>query len=596
MSSKRRNSELVKLARTTRVDSSATDEAIFDFLSSLDCPRSLTVWLLYKNKEYQQLVDLDISPGSYFCKFQFRDAYTATSFLSKASFFKLDVSKKDQAYKKFFQYEELCKQTNRRFVNLSLDPNFHGPNVWLLNATTRKIEEILGDFSADEMVEDANWGPGVTTLLKGSHVSAVNKFHLENGITRDLHSFVCTWFTDAYPGWSSHLVKHFGQERFSFQIGNKIVTVPKNSKTDRVIAVEPGINLWFQKGIGTMIRRRLKRWGIDLNTQETNQILAKQASKDGLLATVDFSSASDSISRELVRELLPPRWFAILNCCRAPLGTHGGELVRWEKFSSMGNGFTFELESLIFFAAALAVREFLQVEGRISVFGDDVILPTSCYELFSSFSAFLGFSVNMSKSFSTTYFRESCGSHYFDGVDCKPIFLKERLSNVTSIYKLANGIRWLAHRRNSYYGCDSRFLVPWRRLFRRVPKPLRLQIPLGLGDSGFISNFDESTPAKAGHDIEGYHVSAMVELGLSEHFDGDGLLLARLKAISTLRNGSSIARTSLVRVTYSLNRHPDVWANLMDRASGNTYTLRGRTKLKIVRTLTQRWCNLGPWI
>jgi len=596
MSSKRRNSELVKLARTTRVDSSVTDEAIYDFLSSLDCPRSLAVWLLYESGEHQQLVDMDVFPGDYNCRFRFRDAYTATSFLSKASFFKLAVSKKDQAFKKFFQFEEQCRQTNRRFVDLSSDPNFYGSNVWLLNATSRKIEEILGDFTAEELVEGADWGPGVTTLLKGEHVSAVNKFHCENGITRDLHAFVCTWFPSAYPGWDSHLVQSFGQSKFSFQLGNKIVTVPKNSKTDRVIAVEPGLNLWFQKGVGAMIRRRLLRRGIDLNTQLTNQRLAKQASKHGKLATVDFSSASDSISRELVRELLPPRWHSLLSCCRTSLGSHDGSLIRWEKFSSMGNGYTFELESLIFFAAALAVRDYLRQEGEISVFGDDVILPTSCYELFTSFSAFLGFTVNKSKSFSTTYFRESCGAHYYDGIDCKPVFLKERLSNVSSIYKLANGIRWLAHRRNSHYGCDSRFLVPWRRLFRRVPKPLRLQIPLGLGDSGFISNFDEATPAKAGHGIEGYYVSAMVELGVSEHFDEEGLMLARLKAISMRRGGLTFTRTSLDRVLASPYRHPDVWVKLLDRADGNVYTLRGRTKLKIVRTLSQQWCNLGPWV
>jgi hypothetical protein len=562
---KRRNSALVKLARDHRMASSATDESIQDYLSALNCPKSLAVWMLYKYKEHQQLVDLDISPEDYNCPFAFRDAYAAWAFLSKADFLKIDVSKKDQAFKKFFQYEELCRQTNSRFRNIASDPNYKGPLVWLLHATEQKIAKILGEYEADEIFDGADWGPGVTTKLKGEHVSAINKFHSENGITRDLYSLVGDVFPIAYPGWHSHLTLMFGEKCFDFQIGNTIVTVPKNSKTDRVIAVEPGINLWFQKGIGSMIRRRLRRWGVDLNSQVRNQDLAKRASRDNSLATVDFSSASDSISRELVREIIPPHWYSLLSASRSPFGIHAGKLIRWEKFSSMGNGFTFELESLIFFAAALAVRDYLQVEGEVNVYGDDVILPRACYDLFSEFSAFLGFKVNRDKSFSESYFRESCGVHWYNGIDCKPIFLKERLRNVQSIYKLANGVRMLAHRRNSYYGCDARMLFTWDRLYRRVPKPLRFRSALGLGDCGFVSNFDESAPALATHGIEGYYTSVLVETGVSQYFDGTAVILARLKARSL-------------------------------QEFNNNYTLRGRTKIRINRALVSRWYNLGPWI
>jgi hypothetical protein len=592
MSSKRRNAELVKLARTFRVTSSVTDEAVLDYLSALDCPRSLTVWLLYKNGEHQQLVDLDIEPEDYDTVQRFRDAYDAWAFLSKSDFLKLDISKKDQAFKKFYQYEELCRLTNSRFRNLSLDPNYHGANVWLLNAVIQKIDKILGEFDPEEMAEQANWGPGVTTLLKGEHVSAINKFHLENGITRDLYSLVGEAFPVAYPGWHNHLTQKFGEQWACYQVGNSIVTVPKNSKTDRVIAVEPGLNLWFQKGIGKMMVRRLQRWGIDLQHQQVvNQRMAKEASETGLYATVDFSSASDSISKELVRTLIPCEWYQVLNACRSPLGKHGNKLIRWEKFSSMGNGFTFELETLIFYAAALSVREYIGVSGDITVFGDDVILPTSCYDLFSSFSEFLGFKVNRDKSFSRSYFRESCGSHYWGGVDCKPIYLKERLRNVQSIYQLANSVRWLAHRRNSHYGCDSRFRVTWFHLCGRVPKPLRFRIsvsksivsPYGvnlferdvppkreytsLGDSGFISNFDEAAPvvSRATHGIEGYYASALVELGVSQDFEGAAVLIARLRSPSL-------------------------------QEYGNSYTLRGRTKTRVNRVLVSQWYNLGPWI
>lgn len=569
MSSKMRNTDLAKLARTFRVSASATDVALRDYLSSLDSPRALTVWLLYSQNEHEQLVSLEVNPNQYIDREKFRSDYLATHLLLKADFLKLAVSKKEAAMSKFRQYEELCGQTNRRFQNLSLDPKFQGPNVWLLNAVKRKIEWILGDFSADEFVDGANWGPGVSTLLKGEEVSAVNKFQCETGITRDLYSLVREWFPLAYPLWWQHLCsKEESPESgcFTLQRGNVIVTVPKNSKTDRVIAVEPGINLWFQKSIGTMIRRRLSRQGIDLNSQERNQQLALEASKDGSLATVDFSSASDSISKAVVEELIPQRWLLLLRSTRSTVGIESGTIRLWNKFSSMGNGYTFELESLIFFAAALAVCEYCHVSNdKVSVFGDDVIIPSSCFELFSSFCDFLGFRVNTEKSFWTGCFRESCGSHYFEGLDCKPIFVKTRLHNVESIFHLANSVRYLAHRYGSHSSCDRRFLACWRHLFSRVPKPLRFVIPVGIGDVGFIGNFDEATPSVPGRGFEGFLVRGVLQIGLSRYSEDTGVLLAR------------------------------IWCGSRDRAYGNSYTLRGRTKVKVGSILVPTWYNLGGW-
>jgi len=147
MPSKRQSNQLAKLARDYRVPLSVTDSAISDYLSALDCSKALAVWLLYSTGEHQQLVDLDIDPNDFIDDKSFRDAYAAWAFLSKSSFLKIDVSKKDRAFQKFFEFEELCAQTNKRFRNLSFDPNYHGSNVWLLHATSQKIAQILGSFS-----------------------------------------------------------------------------------------------------------------------------------------------------------------------------------------------------------------------------------------------------------------------------------------------------------------------------------------------------------------------------------------------------------------------------------------------------------------
>lgn len=597
---------LLKAARNFRLAPQKTDVTVYQFLHSLDTPRSLAVWLLYKYKEHDQLLALDIEPKHYINPIMFRDDYSATLFLSKAVFLETTFDKKKKAYEKFEEFESLCGHTNIRFRNPSLDPNNHGPNVWLLNATKQKIRQVLDDFCGDELIDDANWGPGVSTLLKGSEVSGYNKFRAERGITRDLYSLVSDWFSVAYPSWSDHLSREYGESWALYQVGNKIVTVPKNSKTDRVIAVEPGLNLWFQKAVGSMIRRRLSRFGIDLNSQLRNATLARNSSKDGKLATVDFSSASDSIAAAVVEELLPPRWFQLLNSMRSKIGVDSsGSIRRWNKFSSMGNGFTFELESLIFFAAATATCEYLKLDrSSISVFGDDVIIPSEAIDLFSSFCEFLGFRINKDKSFWDGSFRESCGSHYFDGVDCKPIFLKERLSNAESVFKLANNVRLLAHRRGHNDFCDGKFLDCWSALYNWVPEPLRLKVPICAGDVGFITNFDEAAPdvERARYGIEGYYYRALTSVGISRIGDGQGLILAQLRRLGRPAQPAGYGsqrfesasrqsqRTPTSLLLFGEELRPDILA------TSNSYVLRGRSTRRVAKSLVSRWYDLGPWL
>jgi len=601
---KRRPCKVEKLAGEYRVPASLTSEIALDFLSSLDCPRALTVALLLKNSEWQQLVDLEVDPLWYNDGVQFREAYTATLLLSKANFIKLEVSKVDAAVDKFQKFEALCADTNRRFRNLGLDPSFRGSSVALLNAMERKIAQILGDYSAEEVFCNGNWGPGVTTLVKGEHVSDINKFHDERGITQQMYSLIGDAFPIAYPGWYGWLVQRTASQTsiFTIQPGNVVVTVPKNSKTDRVIAIEPGFNLWFQKSVGTMIRKRLLRWGIDLNHQSRNQRLCRLASMTGHLATIDFSSASDSISTELIRAVVPQRWLMLLEACRSPVGYLGKRLYTWEKFSSMGNGFTFELESLIFYAAALVTAEANDVDTTdISVYGDDVILPSVCCQEFSSFCVFLGFKVNRQKSFSSGWFRESCGVHYWRGIDCKPVFLKERLTNASSVFKLANRIRDLAHRRCATYGCDTRFRDVWFRLVSGLPSVLQLGVSANMGDCGFHQNFDEAVPIRARDGIEGYTSRALLEVAVKATHESDALLLARLRAMSIqvhpVRDYLELPRP--VPVLFRQLRHDiqkRTWIGCSSGvAKGNEYSLRGTTLLKFTKVLVPQWYDFGPW-
>jgi hypothetical protein len=511
---------------------------------------------MFINDEHRQLVELDVNPDHYSDPQAFRDAYLATKFLSKADFLSTKIDLKSVALDKFKEAEQSCGTINRRgFHHLTINREV---GAKLHVAIQRKIDSTLCRFVPEEWFDSSGWGPGVTLLIKGVDTSPVNKFRLENGTTRPLDDLMGAFYAGIYPSWD--LSKRVQQD------GNKVITVPKNSKTDRTIAVEPGLNLWFQKGIGTMIRRRLKWVGIDLDSQLRNQQLSKEGSVTGKLATVDFSSASDTISESVVRELIPNDWLRVMDLSRSRYGVLGKHQFWYEKFSSMGNGFTFELESLIFYAIAFAVVSSLHLDtSQVSVYGDDVIIPVDAYPLFVKACAFYGFQVNGSKSFSSGYFRESCGAHWYNGYDCKPFYLKERVVGDSRTYHAANSIRRISRfGEGGFSYCDARFYAVWRYLRRRVKKPCL--IPEGYGDGGFISNFDEASPVRAKHWIEGFNVKFLADIPIVYQSDDHAVLLARL------------------------------WGRSKEMSLGNKTPLRRRVKQKVKTLFVRRWENLGPWI
>lgn len=251
--------------------------------------------------------------------------------------------------------------------------------------------------------------------------------------------------------------------------GNVLFTVPKNSEIDRCACKEPDLNMYLQRGYGSVIRRNLKRVGINLNDQSRNQRLAREGSRYNSLATLDLSSASDSISYELVNCLLPEIWFTNLDCVRSHVTVIDGEVHRNEMFSSMGNGFTFELESLLFYAIARTVAYHEGVKGVISVYGDDIIVPKEIAHKLVSVMEFLGFQVNPDKSFIEGPFRESCGGHYYLGEDVTPFYVKAKPERLVDAIHLANQVRnWSSL--DGQVTCDPIIEELWCELVTHIPK------------------------------------------------------------------------------------------------------------------------------
>jgi len=276
--------------------------------------------------------------------------------------------------------------------------------------------------------------------------------------------------------------------------GNVMFTVPKKTDIDRVACKEPDLNMFIQKGIGTYFRKCLRRIGINLNDQSINRSLALEGSVTNRLATLDLSSASDSVSEGLVSLLLPEIWFTHLDAVRCHVTVIDGEEHRNHMFSSMGNGFTFELESLLFYVLARATAWFTGTRGIVSIYGDDIICPADMSYKLTYVLSYFGFSVNTDKSFYDGPFRESCGGHYWNGLDITPFYIRRPISSMDELIDIANKLRQWAHIEG--VGClDPEVEDIWLWLKSHIPDVL-----WGGGDTSFKYQL-------VSHDTSAYRLS-----------------------------------------------------------------------------------------
>jgi hypothetical protein len=403
-------------------------------------------------------------PRAYHEAYRFGYDYLVYSYLRKYAGGSDEQELRTKAELSFKETESAVRDTNRRLRFGSVNNGVEG----LLSRAKRKITQILGfrdssDFPFGELALSCGWGKGATFSLNANRATLDKKI-LEPALTvtprclRYASAFLnhdSSWFS-ARVGQTIEGAYCVLPSEFEIVRGGRFDSVPKDTKTRRAIDVQPTLNLFFQKGVGSMIRRRLKRFGIDLDDQTRNQELARLAITSGL-STIDLAKASDTVSSQIVYLLLPPCWFEVLDDLRTDeIRMSDGSWLRLEKFSSMGNGFTFELESLIFYALALAVAEEQEEQSyNISVYGDDIIVPRRIVDRLIQGLEYSGFSVNLEKSFIDGRFFESCGKHYFDGSDVTPIFQKEVVVCLPSAIRCANRILRWAYRMGQGLCLDS---------------------------------------------------------------------------------------------------------------------------------------------
>lgn len=559
--------EILKSYKAFKPERSLDIQVAKKFFECLDTPLSLGLYMLLQYKEHEQIARYKYDPNREISAELVRDNLAASSLLRKYRGLKTKINTRQQAITSFKEGEIACAATNVRFRNPNLDPLYKGVNVWLHHAFTRKIARILGTYNREDFFSLGAWGPGSTIAITGNDTGAVRKFRFERQITTKLYALIKDELVKEYPNWfpNQDVV-----DKLELVSCSELLTVPKNAVTDRTIFKEAGLTTFFQKSLGESIRRRLRRHGYDLNSTERSRSIAREGSITGLSTTVDFANASNTIAKLMIREsIIDQTWYSLLDACRTPSYTldKGKSFHVFEMFSSMGNGYTFELESLIFVAAAEVVHDYLGLAYEdISVHGDDITVSTEAYDLYRQFCNFLGFEVNQQKTFSTGQFRESCGDYYFGGRDVKPIFLKKVSYDAKSIFRLANRVNRLAHSYRFCDGRDLRFYPLHHFLVNQLPEDLRLRGSEIQGDVVLHADFDEATPVVSGDGLEGYLVPSVIDLPVSRKSTSHAVLLARL------------------------------WYPSTEMAYGNKSNLRVVTRTAVKTVFVHQWYNFGEWL
>jgi len=367
--------------------------------------------------------------GTLQCVESFRVLRQVEAFFKKNRLFSDDVRCLAQAIDGFKAAERVCAETNARLEMFHADPESYPEFRGHIQSMRTFLARVMG--SERRLLKDF---PSYVRVTSGATSTRPrSQSHPRLKVRKRLVAPVGCW---PYLASLAHLWG-YGELTLKPTNLNRVEFVPKNWKTHRTIACEPDGALPLQLACDQYLKERLwQRAGINLWDQSRNQLLAKDGSIDGCFATIDLQAASDTVAYNTVLTLLPEGWFSLLDSFRSSFYRLQGEPPeKYQKFSSMGNGATFVLETLIFAAACNAVSH-----GIYSVYGDDIIIGAEDVPELTSLLQFLGFTINQEKSFTQGPFRESCGADWFDGVNVTPFYVRDWGTSKALLSHNVNGL------------------------------------------------------------------------------------------------------------------------------------------------------------
>jgi len=466
---------------------STLEGVALQFWEHLATPHALSQAIRLRYGMTREVLTSSVTPEMFVDPLEYSRSNAAFTFLKKNPYFEgaTEEERVQVAKANWYSGEQRCRSTNERLAKyvptFGYPPERDVPGVFL-QGVCRNFRSMIGERPSDESIQlQARHGPGTTFASLVRDPTAADKFSEKPTITRNaiwhLANLVGTkWGQEIAlrytPPWSELGTTPANRGGYADCVnvirGDRFTTAAKDALKHRGIVIGPSINTYFQLGVGRCMRNRLRRntgWDLD-SCADIHREVAQQASLSGDYATIDLRNASDSLCKNLVKILAhdpdPPitpvkgerteyrrlsrdGWLSLLEDLRC---THTYIDDRWiylEKFSGMGNGYTFELETVAFAAIA---SECLKLNGHagvlgldLFVFGDDIIVPTDAAGLVIAALEFCGFEVNKEKSFVAGPFRESCGGDYFLGHPVRGPYFKRDLDAPDDVFQCHNLVR-----------------------------------------------------------------------------------------------------------------------------------------------------------
>lgn len=410
----------------------------------------------------------------------------------------------------FWETEEFNRETNNRWRDM--EPS------GFLDTLTARLSEFFGEApSWDEIIDKGNWGPGTNRgfPLQSCLTSVEMKTAVPISVLKRNVPLIPRLLR-RQPIWARALAERYAPDltrEGCAQIvdGSQQFHATKNAMTHRSISTEPSLEGFLQAGIGIFIRQCFQREQRNLSESwRTCQKLAHIGSVTGIYVTADLKAASDSNCYVPLMTLFSGEsnlqgWFARMDRVRC---SHGHvyspsplqppcapgdvepkllrQLHKFELFSSMGNGYSFELESALFYCVLTSIipGAWVQHHGKpvlrwphIAVFGDDLAFPAAYVPQVFATLEWLGFRVNQRKSYVEGPFRESCGLDLVRGVNVRPLFLTKVLDDGFSLVDLANRVWTRGHfetAHNRFVDCEhSGWLGIHNALTHAIPLKIR---------------------------------------------------------------------------------------------------------------------------
>lgn len=360
----------------------------------------------------------------------------------------------------------------------------------LLRTANLVIRDLFSDYDRSKLV--FKHGPGVT-----SDTPIAEKFEAAVPPMPATFSFAKSFFFNERDEqerlWRAPRLSNF--DLFEGSDVARVLLVDKDYRGPRLISCEPSCLQWLQQGIKDYIYKKvgsheLTKGAVNFVDQTPSRDAALRASVDQSLSTLDLKDASDRVSLALVFRLFDGTSILddmiLTRSSRTKLPD--GRVVVLNKFAPMGSALCFPVMAVSIYALILSYMvglgyDLSAIRDQVTIFGDDVIVPTAIAKDVVQVLERYGLRVNHDKCFIDSPFAEACGGDYFRGNQVTPIRIKTLWHDLRQEKDIASSVASLVPVAHHFDRLGYTNLAEF--LYREVEKTVG-RLPYGYSFSDYL--------------------------------------------------------------------------------------------------------------